>query len=132
MKNKLLLAMLFLPAVVLAAVMIYYTAMCNFQKVEIAVRGYDPKDFFSGYYMNLQTDWDNTDCSQFADNVCPKENFANVYNFYINREHSQKLSKEVNAGKVVLVFSYQKGRNPLIVDLKIDGSSYFEFIKQSN
>lgn len=129
MKSKLLVPLLFLPVIVLSAIMLYYTAMCRLQKVEVVVEGYDPKNFFSGYYMNLQPNWLKTDCSQFADNVCPKEDFADHYNFYINVDHSAKLTEAVNSGVVKLVFSYDKGYRPLIVDLLVDGKSYFDFIK---
>ena len=106
MKNNLWYSLLYLPAFVLAGVMIYYTAESNFTKVEVVVTGYDPKDFFAGYYMNLQPDWEKTDCAQFEKNVCPKEDFRKVYNYYIRREQSAKLSQKVSAGNVKLIFSY--------------------------
>lgn len=132
MKNKALYYLLFVPALVLAGVMIYYTAESNFTKVEVAVRGYDPKDFFSGYYMNLQPDWEKTDCSQFEGGVCPKDDFRSVYNYYIKREQSAKLSQKVNTGNVKLVFSYAKGHMPLVVDLKVDGVSYLDYVKSND
>ena len=128
MKNKFLYLMLYLPAVILSFVMIYYTNESNFSKVEIAVTGYDPKDFLSGYYMNLQIDWDKTDCKQFESEVCPLREFKKVYNYYIKREQSAKLSQKVNAGDVKLVFSYAKGHTPSVVDLKVDGKSYMDFL----
>ncbi|MBP5352750.1 MAG: hypothetical protein J6Y91_03175 [Alphaproteobacteria bacterium] len=129
MKNKFY-PLLFLPAVALALMMIYYTALCNFQRVEVVVMGYDPKDFFSGYYMNLQPNWDKTDCSQFENNLCPQKEFEPYYNYYINRAHSDNLTKKVNAGVVKLVFSYRKGHRPLVTDLLVDGESYFEYFKE--
>lgn len=128
MKNKLLYSLLYVPALVLSGVMIYYTTESNFSKVEIAVQGYDPKDFFSGYYMNLQPDWEKTDCGQFENNVCPVREFRPVYNYYIRREQSAKLSQKVNAGDVKLVFSYAKGHMPMVVDLKVDGVSYLDYV----
>ena len=128
MKNKLLYSLLYIPALVLSGVMIYYTTESNFSKVEIAVQGYDPKDFFSGYYMNLQPDWEKTDCSQFENNVCPVQEFRPVYNYYIRREQSEKLSQKVNAGDVKLVFSYAKGHMPMVVDLKVNGVSYLDYV----
>lgn len=130
MKNKIYFALLFLPPIVLSVVMIYYTAMCNFQRVEVVVRGYDPKNFFKGYYMTLQPDWEKTDCAQFDDGQCPKRAFLPRYNYYINRERSQDLSKKVNEGTAKLIFSYQKDRMPIVVDLTVDGKSYFEYLKE--
>lgn len=132
MKNKFLYPLLCLPALVLSGVMVYYTAQSNFNKVEVAVSGYDPKDFFSGFYMNLQPDWEKTDCSQFEKGVCPQEEFRRVYNYYIKREQSARLTQKVNAGNVKLVFSYAKGHVPMVVDLRVDGVSYLSFVKENN
>ncbi len=128
MKNKFLYSLLYLPALILAGVMIYYTNESNFTKVEVAVMGYDPKDFFSGYYMNLQPDWKNTDCDQFEEGNCPRDEFRPFYNYYIKREQSAKLTQKVNAGDVKLVFSYSKGHTPMVVDLKVNGVSYLEYV----
>lgn len=131
MKNKILIALLFLPIIGLASTMLWYEHMTHFDRVEVVVQGYDPKDFFSGYYMRLQPNWEQTDCTQFADKICPKDDFEKDYTFYMNQKHSDDLGKAVNAGVVKLVFSYQHGHNPLIVDLLVDGKSYIDFIKES-
>lgn len=131
MKNKILITLLFLPIIGLFGTMMYYEKMTHFDRVEIAVEGYDPKDFFSGYYMNLQLNWQKTDCTQFADSICPQDEFAHHYNFYINAAQSAKLSKSVNAGNVKLVFSYAEKHSPLIVDLLVDGKSYIDFVKEN-
>lgn len=128
MKNKILAALLLLPVVGLGGSMLYYEKMTHFDRVEIAVRGYDPKDFFAGYYMRLQPDWQKTDCTQFADKLCPQNDFAKDYTFYMKQEHSGKLSTAVNAGDVKLVFSYRSGHMPLIVDLLVDGQTYMEYV----
>ena len=130
MKNKILTSLLLLPVVVLGICMLRLNYMSNFEKVEVAVRGYDPKDFFSGYYMYLRPDWENTDCTQFADNVCPKDNFNNTYTFYIKREQSDKITIKVNAGVVKLQFSYSAGFEPIITDLLVDGQSFMDFIEE--
>lgn len=130
MKNKILTSLLLLPVVVLGICMLRLNYMSNFEKVEVAVRGYDPKDFFSGYYMYLRPDWENTDCTQFADNVCPKDNFNNTYTFYIKREQSDKITTKVNAGVVKLQFSYSAGFEPIITDLLVDGQSFMGFIEE--
>ncbi|MBO6290354.1 MAG: hypothetical protein J6N45_08545 [Alphaproteobacteria bacterium] len=132
MKNKILTALLFLPIILLAGSMLYYEKMTHFDRVEIAVEGYDPKDFFSGYYMYLQPNWEKTDCMQFAESICPQEEFESRYNFYINTAQSAELTKAVNAGVVKLVFSYDKGKRPQIVDLLVDGISYISAVKKEN
>lgn len=130
MKNKIFAALLLLPVVGLGGSMAYYDYMTHFDRVEIAVQGFDPRDFFSGYYMRLQPDWSQTDCKQFTNSVCPKNDFAKDYTFYMKQEHSGQLTQAVNAGSVKLVFSYSAGRMPLIVDLLVDGQTYMDFVKQ--
>lgn len=132
MKNKIFAVLLFFPVVILAGYMLRLNYMSHFEKVEVAVQGYDPKDFFSGYYMYLRPDWEKTDCTQFEKNVCPIEDFEQTYTFYIKREQSNKLSEKVNAGDVKLQFSYSKGGfRPIITDLLIDGTSFLEYLQQS-
>ncbi len=128
MKNKLKF-LIFLPVFVLGANMLYLSSLTEFSKVNIAVQGYDPRDLFAGNYMYLQLDWDKTDCAQFENQVCPKENFNDTYNFYINKEYSADLEKAVVTNDVNLVFSYQKGFEPIIVDLTVDGVSYKKYIE---
>ena len=131
MKNKILAALLFLPVLGLGFYMLWLQSMTDFKRVEIVVAGYDPRDFFAGNYMNLQLDWNNTDCSQFAQNTCPKKDFDRFYNFYIQQKNSASLTQKVNAGTVKLVFSYEHGYQPMIVDLLVDGKSYIDFVKKS-
>ena len=130
MKNKILAALLFLPIVVLGSYMLYLHCLSNFKKVEVAVQGYDPKDFFSGHYMYLHLDWDKTDCAQFAGNVCPKKDFNENYTFYIKKEQSDKLTQKVNAGVVKLQFSYSHGFEPIVTDLFVDEKSFMEFVAE--
>ena len=104
---KICAVLLFVPVVILSVYMLRLTYLTHFQKVEIAVEGYDPKDFFSGYYVALQPNWQKTDCTQFKDNACPKKEFAEVYSFYVKEDTAKKLEKAVAAKNVVLEFSYQ-------------------------
>ena len=50
MKNKIAI-LLVLPILVLGGYMLYLNAMTEFNRVEVVVQGYDPKDFLSGYYF---------------------------------------------------------------------------------
>ena len=129
---KICAVLLFVPVIILTGYMVRLFGLTNFEKVEIAVEGYDPKDFFSGYYVALQPNWQKTDCSQFADKVCPQKEFAQVYSFYVKENAAEKLEKAVAAKNVVLVFSYQSGYKPLITDLKVDGVSYKDYINKGN
>lgn len=129
---KICAVLLFVPVVILTGYMMRLSGLAHFEKVEIAVKGYDPKDFFSGYYVALQPNWQRTDCSQFADKVCPQKEFEQVYSFYVKEDTAKKLEKAITAKNVVLVFSYQSGYKPLITDLKVDGVSYKDYLKEEN
>ena len=129
---KICAVLLFVPVVILTGYMVRLSGLAHFEKVEIAVEGYDPKDFFSGYYVALQPNWQRTDCSRFADKVCPQKEFEQVYSFYVKEDTAKKLEKAVAAKNVVLEFSYQSGYKPLITDLKVDGVSYKDYLKEEN
>ena len=131
MKNKVLPVLLFLPVLGMMLCVLWLKTMTVFERVEIAVSGYDPRDFFSGNYMNLQLNWEATDCSQFANDKCPITDFDAFYHFYIQQRNSNTLTQKVNAGNVKLVFSYEHGYEPMIVDLLVDGKSYIDFIKET-
>ncbi|MBR3662189.1 MAG: hypothetical protein IKN67_02790 [Alphaproteobacteria bacterium] len=132
MNQKIKLALLFFPIVILFGYIMSLNYLSSFSEVKIAMRGYDPLDLFSGYYMNMQPDWERTDCSQFAGSVCPKDNFRSYYNFYINQKNSEQLQKAINAEKVELVFSYAAGFEPIVKDMLVDGVSYMSYLKQDN
>lgn len=128
MKNNTIYALFFLPVLILAIVMGFYIRATRFNWVEVVVTGYDPKDFLSGFYMELQPNWEATDCTQFLNNQCPKDAFLSRYKFYIRREQSEKLTRAVNAGIVKLVFAYSHGHTPYVVDLLADGKSYIDYL----
>lgn len=129
---KIFSVLLLLPIVVLSAYTLRLSYLTHFERVKIVVEGYDPKDFFSGYYIALQPNWQKTDCSQFVDNICPKEEFQQVYSFYVKEEWAKRLENAVAAKHVMLEFSYQSGYKPLITDLKVDDVSYKDYLKAEN
>lgn len=121
--------LLFLPVAALGAYMVYLSGLANFARVEIAVTGYDPRDLFAGHYMNLRLDWAKTDCKQFVDGNCPIADFKGFYNFYVKKEQATDLEKAVIKNDMKLIFSYQKGFEPMIVDLTVDGVSYKQYLE---
>lgn len=44
--------------------------------VKIKLRGYDPRDLLAGQYISYVLDWEATDCAQFAQGICPKDEFG--------------------------------------------------------
>ena len=120
-------ALLFLPVLVLGAVMLNNIFLGKYHEVRVVMAGYDPKDFLAGYYINMRPDWGKTDCTQFVDNVCPRNQFADNYRYYINIKESNSLTKAVNDGIIEMVFAYYPDKEPRTIDLLIDGVSYEEY-----
>lgn len=129
MKNKIFGILLFVSILVLLANTLYLQTLSSYAKVEVVVKGYDPKDLLSGYYLNFAPDWEKTNCAQFVNNVCPKNDFDSNYVFYINQSMSEKLTKAVDGNVIKLVFSYNTISQPIIVDMLVDGISYKEYIE---
>lgn len=132
MKKHFLITALTFPVVLMGAVMGYHGYMSSFDEVEIAATGYDPRDILAGHYLNLQLDWNKTDCTQFSGNVCPKKEFDKVYNFYISRQSAITLEAAVNNrdNDVKLLFSYRQGKKPQLTNMKINGISYEKFVEE--
>lgn len=99
--------------------------------VQIAIEGYDPRDLLSGHYIRYQHNWQQTDCTQFANNICPKEAFCEYCRFYISETHASTLDKILRQPKqapITVVYSYQQGRKPVAKSLLIDGKPYAEVL----
>ncbi|MDR1477245.1 MAG: GDYXXLXY domain-containing protein [Rickettsiales bacterium] len=107
------------------------------QKVIVAAVGYDPSDLFRGHYLWLHVDWDATDCAQFPDKSCPKDEFNSRYSFYLNQRKAEGLDAPVrNAGrgkiaKVEMVFRYMPESVPLLDGLLLDGIPYSEWYEKN-
>ena len=84
--------------------------------VKIKLRGYDPRDLLAGQYISYVLDWDATDCAQFAQGICPKDEFGsygkNRGRFYVP-EHLAEM-----------VFSYRPGRPPQVLNLLVNGKTW--------
>lgn len=113
-----------------ASIEIHYL---NMPKVRVAVQGYDPRDLLSGHYLNLQPNWQETDCSQFTDNVCPEAEFQRVYRFYLDEDAAKFLDRRMfsNAQRFELEFSYSKNRQPLIREMYINDLSWKTWLEQN-
>lgn len=117
------------------------------QEVVVSIGGYDPRSVLSGHYIEYQIDWDNTDCFQFEDNVCPKKDFMRIMSyrdlgwvqgpggrfqgfgggrFYVSEKSAEALDKAVrnSDNKAEIVYSYKKGRRPYALRLLINGQSF--------
>lgn len=114
-------------------------------EIIVTISGYDPRDLISGHYIAYTIDWDNTDCTQFSDGKCPKEEFEHYglneywgkqYRFYIPEKHAEKLDKMFRLGagnhKFEVVYKYASGIKPLAKELRIDGKPWQENINNTS
>lgn len=128
MKNRgLLIFLLFLPLLVLTLwageLELRYIMS---PKIYVSATGYDPRDLLSGRYLNLQLQWDNTDCSQFKDQKCHEDRFTKTYRYYLPEADAIRLDRVVMQRKInlMLEFAYPKNGAPIIRELLIDGKNW--------
>ena len=141
MKTKILAVCFTLPFVCL----VLWTLHLAWQRshgteVKVAVMGYDPRDLFSGHYIQYQIDWGKTDCSQFPDNICPKENFCREARwgrqcrFYVPEEYAKQLDnlfrkRNDTDMKFEVVYSYTPGQGAMATQLLINGKDWLESVQ---
>ena len=118
-----------------------YIQQTTGREVKVVVNGYDPRDLLSGHYIQYTIDWDRTDCYQFPDGICPKNNFCQEKQltgqcrFYIPEKNAKELDRlfwnRNNTDMIFeVVYSYHKGREPLAKSLLIDGKDWRESLKK--
>ena len=75
-------------------------------------------------------DWDATDCAQFAQGICPKDEFGsygkNRGRFYVPEHLAKLLEQDIqNSNNVAeMVFSYRPGRPPQVLNLLVNGKTW--------
>lgn len=106
----------------------------NAKEIIIRAEGYDPRNLISGHYLNLRLNWQETDCSQFSDNLCHPNRFESIYQYYIPEIDAPKLDKLAgnNKTKIELVFAYPKNKNPYLKDMLINGKNWKQWLKENN
>jgi len=126
----------FAPALMLLSwVMFLSYQLHSGQEVRVCVKGYDPVSLLSGHYIRYVIDWDNTDCRQFANNICPKDDFekslyrqywGNAGRFYIDEKQAMALDNAIrNSDNVAeIIYSYQYGQKPYALRLLINGEDF--------
>ncbi len=135
MNKKLLALLLALPVIYFIGWIGYLKiSELNAPQVKVAVRGYDPRDLLSGHYLNLQTDWNRTDCRQFEENICPKERFEYVYRYYVPEHDALKLEKLMFRENVQaeLLFVLPDGAAPRIKGFLINGRPWAKALGTEN
>ncbi len=140
--NKKILALVFIiPFVILLAWTIWlYAQQATGKEVKVAVNGYDPRDLLSGHYIQYTIDWDRTDCRQFPNGICPKNEFCKnarwgrQCRFYIPEKNAAELDelfwrRRVTGMIFEVVYSYRKGSEPLAKQLLINGQDWRESLE---
>lgn len=126
-KNLYVAAAVAFPILVLAA----WTGFLQYSlwrqpRALVAASGYDPRHLLSGRYINLQLDWDKTDCRQFFGAVCPRERFRQEYVYYVPEAEARSLEQLIAKGKyrTELQFALPAEGTPRVVDLWLDGEPW--------
>lgn len=139
MKNKYILAFfLILPFFFLGGMTFHAHKNLNSGKeVIIRMSGFDPFNILSGHYLDLRTDFSNTDCSQFKDNKCPTHKFNYRYKYYLPEFDAKAIDTLIMTlnPQINLVFIYNDSTKPHVKNLLIDNmewKDWLEKIKQSS
>ncbi len=141
--NKKILALVFIiPFITLLSWTgwLYIQQMCG-KDVKVAVMGYDPRDLLSGHYIQYSIDWDKTDCSQFLNGVCPRDEFCleaewgRQCRFYIPEKNAEELdnlfrNRDRNNMIFEVIFSYHKRSEPIAKQLLINGKDWRESLNK--
>lgn len=146
-KNKIITALAFPVAVLLAWVLFLTVKVATMPEVTVRIAGYDPRDLLSGHYIAYTIDWDKTDCGQFQNNICPREEFGKhsvtdywgwgeQHRFYIPEEYAEKLDRlfRINREKHTfeVIYKYSSGISPVARELLIDGKPWQQTIINDN
>lgn len=103
-------------------------------EITIRAEGFDPRSLLSGHYLNLRLNWQETDCSQFKDNLCHPNRFNSIYNYYLPEDAAYELDRIIrhNKVKIDLVFAYPKNKQPHLKHLLINGKNWKEWLKSES
>lgn len=124
------------PAVLLLLWVVFLSVQLRKgQEVIVRIKGYDPRSILSGHYIDYVIDWENTDCTQFRNNICPEKDFEKgLYvqywgkfgRFYIAENRAEDLDRAVrNSDNVAeIIYSYQEGLRPFALRLLINGNDF--------
>lgn len=126
--------------------LVAWTVYLSYQRdtgyeVKVAVEGYDPRDLFSGRYIQYSVDWDKTDCAQFADGQCPQDEFCvdarwgRQCRFYIPEEYASQLDslfrlRNQNDLVFEVIYSYKPKKQAIAKQLLINGADWRRYLAE--
>lgn len=105
-------------------------------EVKLVITGYDPRDLLSGHYIRYQIDWDKSDCTQFKQAQCPRQDFRGSQRFYVSEAYAPQLDDLFRRSQFdpsitdvfEVVYAYPKNRAPIAKRLLINGQDWKEVI----
>ena len=108
-----------------------YEGIKEAPEITIRAEGYDPRNLISGHYLYLRLNWQDTDCTQFNDNLCHPNRFESIYKYYIPEDAAPKLDAAVRkeGTKVDLVFAYPENKSPYLKKMLINGIKWKKWLK---
>ncbi len=142
MKRNILTAVLVLPVVCLLIWITFLSVSLSYMhSIKVVIKGYDPRDLLSGRYIAYQIDWDKTDCTQFYDHICPKEEFCRESRwgrqcrFYVPETRADSLNELFQSGRengdiFEVIYAYKKGYPPIGKALLINGRDWYEVVSE--
>ena len=144
MKKIQIIAALTFPILMLVLWVIFLTVKSlTLPEVRVSITGYDPRDLLSGHYIAYTIDWENTDCTQFENKICPREEFRNYalkaywgqqFRFYVPEQYASKLDDmfryQRGNHKFEVIYKYRSGIKPMAKDLLIDGRPWKQIISE--
>lgn len=127
-----MLAFLSVPTLGLFTWLMYLVIqIASMQNVTLRISGYDPRDLIFGQYILYHIDWDNSDCAQFDNNVCPKKDFENLSRYYVSEDYSGKIDKRLKFSETgdifEIVYRYKQGKRPTARQLLINHQPWQKF-----
>lgn len=146
MNKKLLAMFLIIPLLCL----IVWAGHLEYQKqtgyiIKLPITGYDPRDLFSGHYINYQIDWEKAKCEYGNCDYLNKDAFCQKKvckvckgcknRFYIPEEYAQKLDELFQAKNkkdmtFEIIYSYT-GKRAYATQFLINGKDYKEFLENN-
>lgn len=139
MSKKLLITVLYAPFILLLWMCVLFYGQSTRKEIRVSITGYDPRDLFSGHYIEFQINWDKTDCSQFDNGICQRNDFCEkmswgkLCHFYIPEKYAKQLDalfrKERNNIKFEVIYSYKSGRKAIAKKLLINEQEWRDYAK---
>ena len=104
------------------------------QEIVLPIQGYDPRDLLAGHYLSYQIKWDEADCAQFEDGVCPVETFPKEMRFYVPEHQAARLERILLQKDPMIifqiVFAYKPHTMPIAKEMRINGFDWQIYLRR--